>query len=275
MKKRLKTQLSIKEIYDSYIQKLNKHKSAIRYSDRTWFHSSSAGLCTRKHFFSSVSQAEGEPIKDDTMRLFRLGDIVHEDIQNAVRDYADANALPILIEKELYLDDFNVRGFIDLALLDRNTLYDIKTCNSWKWSKMFGRGASGMPDLHQQLQLATYGIWVREEYDIQDLKLVMVYYNKNTSAIREVELMSDEMMAEAELYWEKVNDMLEPIHWGEVSDLDERGIDMDNHFVTDIPSMGQAIFQIPPIELGTSPVQEWECNYCQFADSCGGIKNAK
>ena len=273
----LKKQLSIKEIYDSYIQKLNKQKSAIRYSDRTWFHSSSAGLCTRKHFFSSVSQAEGEPIKDDTMRLFRLGDIVHEDIQNAVRDYADANALPILIEKELYLDDFNVRGFIDLALLDRNTLYDIKTCNSWKWSKMFGRGASGMPDLHQQLQLATYGIWVREEYDIQDLKLVMVYYNKNTSAIREVELMSDEMMAEAELYWVKVNDMLEPIHWGEVSDLDERGIDidMDNHFVTDIPSMGQAIFQIPPIELGTSPVQEWECNYCQFADSCGGIKNAK
>ena len=271
----LRTQLSIKQIYDRYIKKLNDKKNAVRYSDRSWFHSSSAGLCVRKHFYSSVSQDKGAPIKDDTMRLFRLGDVVHEDIQNAVRDYADSNALPILIEKKLYLEDYNVRGFIDLALLDRNTLYDIKTCNSWKWSKMFGRGSNGMPDLHQQLQLATYGIWVREEYDIQDLKLAMVYYNKNTSAIREVELMSDEMMAEAELYWEKVNDMLEPVHMGETTDLDDRGIDMETHFVTDMPHIGQVIFEIPPIELGTSPVQEWECNYCQFADDCGGLKNAK
>ena len=89
--------LTLTEIYNNHLEKLNNQKVAVRYSDRTWFHSSSAGLCARKHFFSSIQQVEGAPIDDNTRRLFRFGDLVHEDIQNAVRDYADANALQILI----------------------------------------------------------------------------------------------------------------------------------------------------------------------------------
>ena len=259
--------LTLKEIYNKYLEKLNHHKVAVRYSDRSWFHSSSAGLCARKHFFSSIQQMEGEPIDDNTRRLFRLGDLVHGDIQDAVRDYADAHGLPILIEKELYLEDLNVRGFIDLALLDRGTLYDIKTCNSWKWTKMFGRAGSGMPDIHQQLQLATYGIWAREEYDVDDLKLVLAYYNKNTSEIKEIELMSNEMMAEAEIYWNGIVDLLEPVDEG------TEGID----FTTDTPHMGKLNFIKPKIELGTAPVMKWECNekYCKYFEVCGGgLKNA-
>ena len=258
--------LTLTEIYNNHLEKLNNQKVAVRYSDRTWFHSSSAGLCARKHFFSSIQQVEGAPIDDNTRRLFRLGDLVHEDIQNAVRDYADANALPILIEKEIYLDELNVRGFIDLALLDRNTLYDIKTCNSWKWTKMFGRAGTGLPDMHQQLQLATYGLWAKEEYELDDINLVLVYYNKNTSAIKEVELMSNEIMAEAELYWNQIVDLTEPVDEG------TEGID----FTTDMPHIGKVNFIKPKVELGIAPVMKWECDekYCQYFDVCGGgLKN--
>ena len=191
---------------------------------------------------------------------------MHEDIQNAVRDYADSNGLPILIEKEIYLEDLNVRGFIDLAILDKNTLYDIKTCNSWKWTKMFGRGSNGMPDMHQQLQLATYGLWAKEEYDLDDINLVLVYYNKNTSAIKEVELLSNEIMAEAELYWNTIVELTEPV------DDDTEGIDL----TTTMPHIGTLNFIKPKIELGVAPVMEWECNekYCQYFDVCGGgLKN--
>ena len=254
--------LTLTEIYNKHLEKLNDKKVALRYSDRTWFHSSSAGLCARKHFFSSIQQVEGTPIDDNTRRLFRLGDIVHEDIQNAVREYADENALPILIEKEIYLEELNVRGFIDLALLDRNTLYDIKTCNSWKWTKMFGRAGTGMPDMHQQLQLATYGLWAKEEYNLDNINLVLAYYNK------EVELMSDEMMAEAELYWNQVVDLTEPVDEG------TEGVD----FTMNVPNMGKMNWIKPKVELGIAPVMEWECNekYCQYFKVCGGgLKNVR
>jgi hypothetical protein len=261
-KKRLpqKRILNLEEIYNLYLTEINDRKVEARYKDKSWFHSSSAGLCTRKHFFSSVSQDEGTPIDTNTRRLFRLGDLVHEDIQNAVSEYANRHGLSILIEKEIYIDDLNVRGFIDLALLDNNILYDIKTCNSWKWTKMFGAKGQG-PDLHQQMQLATYGMWAANFYDIDDIRLVLLYYNKNTSEIREFELLSSGVMAEAEAYWFNVMEMCEPVDDG------TEGID----FIS-----GDINFIVPPVELGVSPVYKWECSekYCRFYEVCGGGLNA-
>ena len=236
----LKTQLSIKEIYDSYIQKLNKQKSIIRYSDRTWFHSSS-GFMYEKTFLLLGGRAKGKlskMIRCDSSVLVIQSTKIYK-MQLGITDVT----LPILIEKELYLDDFNVRGFIDLKLLlDRNTLYDIKTC-VMEVVRCLVEVAMVCQTYISGLQLATYGIWVREEYDIQDLKLVMVYYNKNTSFIREVELMSDEMMAEGTVVLGKSKRLIRTYTLGGSIDLDERGIDMDNHFVTDIPSMDKQFFK--------------------------------
>lgn len=248
--------LNIEEIYDLYLTELNNRKVDARYKDKKWFHSSSAGLCARKHFFSSIAQDEGTPIDNDTRRLFRLGDLVHEDIQNALSEYSNTHGLSILIEKEIYIHDLNVRGYIDLAVLDENTLYDIKTCNSWKWTKMFGRSGVG-PDVHQQLQLATYGVWAANHYNLDDIRLVLLYYNKNTSQVKEVDLLSREIMAEAISYWEDVVFMCESVDKG------TKGIDLisgGEHYIT------------PPVQLGVAPVHKWECSekYCRFYEICGG-----
>ena len=94
---------NLKSIYSQYLEHKNDQHTAVRYRDKSWFHSSSSGLCARKHFYSSVQQVEGTPVNDNTQRIFRLGNLVREDIQDALTWYAQKHGLPLLIEKEIYL----------------------------------------------------------------------------------------------------------------------------------------------------------------------------
>jgi len=127
--------IDIKEVYDKYIADKNEANRQKRYvGNEKWFHASSAGMCMRKHYFKNVAGVEPSPIDDNTMRLFRMGDMVHEDIQDALTEYAQLNGAKIYIEKEIQLPDVNVRGFLDVLIADDGALYDIKTCNSRKWS---------------------------------------------------------------------------------------------------------------------------------------------
>jgi|TARA_Y100000034_G_scaffold90461_1_gene108982 CRISPR/Cas system-associated exonuclease Cas4 (RecB family) len=231
----------VQDIYDSYIESLQSDKFATRYSGKeNWYHSSVAGMCIRKHYFASVLKVEQSDKKNPkTLRLFRLGDIVHHDIQTAVQQYALAKGLPLFIEKELFIDDLNVRGFIDLGFVDKHILYDIKTTNAYRWKLMFGRDGDFMEvSKNYQLQLGTYGLWYKREYgDLKGLKLV--FYNKDTSIMKEVDLELD-VLDKAEEYWLKVKDLI---------------------------SKGQ-----PPIAMHSSPYYRWECNpsYCSYYTVCGG-----
>lgn len=240
-----KTNLSVQEIYDQYILDLNENKVKNRYlGNESWFHSSASGMCVRKHYFGSVLNSE-EPSRDsNTYRLFRLGDIVHTDIQEAVSRFAQQHGLPIFIENELRLDDLNVRGFIDLGFLQDGILYDIKTCNAWRWKLMFGRNAKPQETSNSYaLQLGTYGLWFKRKYGYLN-GLVLVFYNKDNSRMREYELDLS-FVDKAEEYWKKVNE------------------EINNTKESNTP---------PTLQLGVSPAMEWECNdkYCQFFNVCGG-----
>ena len=237
---------SIKDVYDNFIQDKNDIKVKTRYvGNESWFHSSLSGMCLRKHYFGSVLQVEQESKRDpNTYRLFRLGDIVHTDMQESVSAYAKQNGIPIFIENEIRMEDLNVRGFIDLGLVDDDVLYDIKTCNSWKWKSMFGRSADpSAASRNYALQLGTYGLWYKRKY--KNLNgLVLVFYNKDNSLVREVEL-DLEVVDRAEQYWINVNKIL--------NESKETG-------------------EPPVLNLGVTPAEEWECNekYCQYFDVCGG-----
>ena len=232
--------LDIKKVYDDWIRNKNDAHYTKRYEGKEeWFHASASGMCMRKHYFQHVAGIKPPPFSDDTLRLFRLGDLVHEDIQSAVRDYADANGLPILIEKEIQLPEVNVRGFLDLLLIEDNTLIDIKTCNAWKWKGTFGRTPDPNQPINYNLQLGTYGWWYEEDSGNKLDKLVLLYYNKDTSKIRE-KIIPVSFINEAKKYW---------------------------HNVKDIFKKGN-----PPIKLGIAPVYKWECKpqWCNFNKVCGG-----
>ncbi len=233
--------MKIQEIYNKYLTDENKKTQSSRYSGKEqFFHSSGSGLCMRKHWYASVAKMEGDGFNDKTLRIFRMGNLIHEDIQEALRMYAEQEARPIFIEKELFLDRFNVRGFIDLALVDDDVLYDIKTCNSFKWTKMFGAAKNNNPSVQYEMQLATYGLWYLENYGrLSGMKLV--YYNKNTSDMREVDVPMV-YLDKAEAYWEECHDKV---------------------IGSETP---------PELEIGASPTYEWECSYCQYKSVCGGYK---
>ena len=95
----------VTQIYDDYVAHLNAEKSKRYDGKEEWFHSSSAGMCARKHYYSSVEKVQTPEIKADTLRLFRLGDVIHSDIQDALQWYPSNNGARIFIEKELYIID--------------------------------------------------------------------------------------------------------------------------------------------------------------------------
>jgi|TARA_Y100001973_G_C5188820_1_gene329577 hypothetical protein len=232
--------LNIEKIYHQWLRKGNEAHRKKRYEGHEkWFHASSSGMCMRKHYFQHVANVEPREIGDDTLRLFRLGDLVHEDIQDALRDYADSNGSQIMIEKEIRLPDVNVRGFFDVIIVEDNALYDIKTCNAWKWRTLFGRNPDPHAAENYNLQLGTYGWWYEKEYGNKLKKLALLYYNKDNSRMRE-KVIPVSYIKRAQEYWYDVNERFETGN--------------------------------PPIELGTAPVYKWECNpkYCNFYQVCGG-----
>ena len=70
----------IVKVYEDYINKENISTQ----SDYTNKHrASSAGFCHRKQYYSFLDTTPTEPIKEPTNRIFRLGTILHRDIQEA------------------------------------------------------------------------------------------------------------------------------------------------------------------------------------------------
>ena len=232
--------LNLVDIYHKWLRDKNEIHRKKRYEGfDKWFHGSASGMCMRKHYFQHVAGVKPKEVDDDTLRLFRMGDLVHEDIQDALRDFAETNGSKILIEREIRIPEVNVRGFLDIIIIDDNALYDIKTCNAWKWKGLFGR----KPDLNQpinyNLQLGTYGWWYEIESGKRLEKLALLYYNKDNSRVRE-KVISTSYVDKAKEYWRDVNARFEKGN--------------------------------PPIELGVAPVYKWECNpkYCNFYEICGG-----
>ena len=242
--------LDLFKIYDDYILTLRDKNFEARYADNdSWYHASGAGMCMRKHYYSQIERLPSSDKDSNTMRLFRLGDLVHTDMQEALQLYADDNDTEVYIEKEIIIPRLNVRSFIDAMVLKDGALYDIKTCNDFKWQSMFGKYGSTDNIQNYMIQLGTYGLYFREN-DIKINKMALLFYNKNNSRVKELKV-SRSYIDLAERYWTKVNEVLEvglpPIK----EDIDKPGL---------------------------VPVENWECNkkYCSFFVACGGgIKGMK
>ena len=255
--------IDIEGIYEKYIDEKQEENRIKRYEGREdWYHASGAGSCSRKLYFESVEKAEvSNPIDSRTKRLLKLGNIVHDDIQNSLtrthfnRDNNIDNNIALdnkeketnnkekeiefHIEGELSIPELNVRGHYDIIADDMTRerkvyLYDIKTCGGYSWKMKFGNNKKLNTSIHYELQLGTYGYAVKEKFGQLD-GMYLYYYNKDTSAMRAVEVPLT-FVSRAYLFWRNLN---------------------DEH------KMG-----LPGFKEGVSPVQKWQCNYCQFKYHC-------
>ena len=194
----------------------------------------------------------------------RLGTILHEDMQNAILSYNNINnninnnnnedntiheltktvrKNEFLIEEEVEIRELNVRGFYDILqiLEDKNGkgffLYDIKTAADYSFKKLFGMGKRERME-HQELQLATYGYAIKEKYGRLD-GMYLMYYNKGTSIIKYKEVPLPTLNTAY-------------MFWANIKKEHAKGL--------------------PPFQKGVSPVQKWECNYCNYLDHCKSNK---
>ena len=254
--------IDIEGIYREYLDSKQEENRKERYEgNEHWYHASGSGSCSRKLYFESVEQIKPTNAFDTkTKRLLRLGSVIHEDIQSSLTRTRTLNGTSSIsssisskekenknkekeiefhVEGEVAIDELNVRGFYDVVAKDeKGYLYDIKTCSGWAWQMKFGRKKQVNPSIHYELQLGTYGYAVKEIFGRLD-GMYLYYYNKNTSEMRAVEVPLT-YVSRAYLFWKNINDE------------HKQGL--------------------PNFRVGVSPVQKWQCNYCQFKNHCNPPK---
>tara|TARA_R100000773_G_C4206271_1_gene107077 strand:- start:194 stop:955 length:762 start_codon:yes stop_codon:yes gene_type:complete len=248
--------IKIEEIYSNYIDHLSEEWKKNNPSDKKMYRASSSGMCSRKIFIETCLDVEPTNLPNrKTFRIFRLGQIIHEDLQNAIeldskrkrKEAKEKENIYIrenFIEKYIEIPEINVRGYIDLVVRmsdDKVYVYDFKSIASYPYKLKFGRKANREtdPSIHQEMQLSIYGHAIREEFGRLD-GLFLVYYNKDTSMIRTTEVSMDYIDHSVD-FWYGVN----RIH-----------------------KQAKALDTLPPFLDGVSPVKKWECSYCNYKDYC-------
>ena len=250
--------LNLKEIYNDYLTEIELKNKEIykKKNPNKYYRASAAGHCFKKHWYS-INGYEGKGMDDKSKRLLRLGTIVHEDIQKAI-DLYQSNNMPskneeVLFEEyninfkteyQIVIESLNVMGSADIVVLDSEktaTVLDIKTTHSWKWKMMFGRNKEPKPSRMYELQLGTYalGILEQEEIEYDNISLYLVYYKKDDSMMKPVNV-NNVWMDNAAEYWSSLNDTLNMVK--EEDDLSRGSLNV--------------------------PVEQWECRYCQFEPIC-------
>jgi CRISPR/Cas system-associated exonuclease Cas4 (RecB family) len=255
---------NIGEIYSHFLRKENEKNTKERYVGKEHFyHASGTGTCSRKLYFQSVDKAQPSNLPNNaSMRKMRLGTLVHEDVQKSLLLYNNIynniinnsnnrnikenietkNDSPTVYktEGEVMIEELSVRGFYDIVEDGSSglNLYDIKTAADYSFRKVFNTDKPYVMQ-HQELQLATYGYALKEEYGRLD-GMYLLYYNKNTSIMKYKQVPLS-MLSSAYMFWANIK---------------------KQH------SVG-----LPNFEDGVSPVMKWECDYCDFKDHCSPPAN--
>ena len=105
--------LDIEKIYNDYIksQSADKRQEMLEKYPKEGisYRASSSGMCSRKLYYESVMRLEPtEQIEDKVMRVFRLGDLVHTDIQQALVEAVKRKEARNYIIYTIYIYIYNI-----------------------------------------------------------------------------------------------------------------------------------------------------------------------
>ena len=261
--------LELSEIYNQYLSEIESDNKS-KYQEKNpgkYYRASSAGHCFKKHWFA-MNGYEGKEMDEKSRRLLRLGTIVHEDIEKAINWYSSFNLgkdksdkrpnlysddyfIDFNTEYEVLIEELNVMGSSDIVAISNSSVHDIdeasacvidiKTTHSYKWKMMFGRNKEPKPSRMYELQLGTYALGVCNQENIkpEDISMYLVYYKKDDSLMKPVEV-NNVWMDNAAEYWFTLNETLDMVK--EEADL--------------------------PRDTLNVPIEQWECRYCQFEPIC-------
>lgn len=226
----------LEELYQQYLTDLQKKNFIERYVGKeSRFNASSAGRCHKIHWWKYRETEQGDNDFKSMLRM-RLGDLVHEDIQNAILRYSK---VPVLTEYETEIKRLNVGGYADIVILDGKEveIYDIKTIAAYSYKRKFGRKENREPDPmdNYEYQLGTLGLGFQEQ-GFKIRKLGLIYYKKDDSTLKHINVPLKYIKL-AEEYW------------------------------TDILKLAKKDDE-PEADGYPMPVRSWECGYCPYSHVC-------
>ena len=240
--------LDLKRVYAEFIESEQEKRNKKYESHKDWLGASSSGYCFKKQYYK-LSNVETEELDTRVSRLLRLGTIVHSDIEKAIKAYNKSHKTEIMTEKRVKIPSLKVIGHIDILEQDGdiNRVYDFKTVASYKWRMKFRRiNADPNADINYNLQLGTYGLAVhKKDTNINNTELYLCWYNKDNSSMKHPIQVNSIWIEKAEKYWKNL--------WQSIDKWTSINIHPDE-------------IQVP--DVFGSPMQQWECNYCQYSYRC-------
>lgn len=226
------------------------------------FSASSTGYCYLNQWFKITNPELAVAPEAKSQRIMRLGTLIHEDFEKALGNAFGGDEC--LVEGDIHLPELNLRGSFDAAFrIDSTTaaVVDFKSIGSFGYKLQFGRDAmkKGKTTIKRghALQLGIYAHGIKEEWEYETVLMYLVYYNKDTSMLR-IREIPQSYIDEAVEYWEDVNEILE----------------IENGH-TKIENLDMALERMTPeIDLGV-PMENWQCSYCDFYNSCPSTLSKK
>ena len=271
--------MEIEKVYSEFLDsKRDEYKEKYKGLEK-FFSASSAGHCYKKHLFK-ITDAPQKDIEARSQRILRLGTLIHQDFEDAVKYYISNQNLhatstngdgitstyyfdnyKFYVEHQIRLPQYNIVGHLDFAVFDKNnrqlTIYDYKTAASYKWSLKFGRKYKDKnPNFNYEMQLSTYLLGLQkhfEEIDFQakSVQMSIIWYNKDTSRMRE-EIIQLDYVDMAKSYWEELNEWRKEIEKQDPNLEDYKSVNLT----------------IPRFKEVGVPFQDWECKYCPYDHIC-------
>ena len=271
--------MEIEKVYSEFLDsKRDEYKEKYKGLEK-FFSASSAGHCYKKHLFK-ITDAPQKDIEARSQRILRLGTLIHQDFEDAVKYYISNQNLhatstngdgitstyyfdnyKFYVEHQIRLPQYNIVGHLDFAVFDKDnrqlTIYDYKTAASYKWSLKFGRKYKDKnPNFNYEMQLSTYLLGMEFELGeldelIDNKQMSIVWYNKDTSRMRE-EKIDLPFIDVAIDYWQELNT------WRD--EIENANPELDNYDIVNLTLSRHR-------EIGV-PFQDWECKYCPYDHIC-------
>jgi hypothetical protein len=199
----------------------------------------------------TVRRFEPKPLDYNTKKIFRIGELTHGELQEAFKwliddANADKDYYELRMEQKvtIVLFGLEIDGHYDAVLINHKTktitVYDIKTMNPRAFS-FFKKAPTSK--LGYNIQLGSYVIDIKREFQDYDITVVLSAVSKDNSEILEVCLDEDSLIEDANNYYKML-----------------------------ATSMKMDINQIIPVQHPFSPMENWECNYCNYNHICTSPK---
>lgn len=214
--------IDFNKLIDEYVYREHKPKEIGRY------YPSEVGMCIRKLWYSYKYPHQ---IKIDVLKIFEMGDVLHDFIVRILRSgkIKDVELLKWELPFKLQMENFLISGRVDDVLLiktsGKTVLVEVKSTGMLRIVKK--------PSRHHimQLQLYMHATGIHNG--------ILLYLEKNTLQAKVFTIDFDELIVKEAL---------------------NRFNELHEHLITN---------SIPPAEASINKSDiGWMCNYCEYGEKC-------